>query len=65
MQLCDLFCTRQLLRDNIHSSIEDQVAMFLHVVGHNQRFSVIHMIFRRSMRPSADTSRKYCMLLVN
>jgi hypothetical protein len=49
MQLCDLFFTRQLLRDNIHSSIEDQVAMFLHVVGHNQRFRVIHMIFRRSI----------------
>jgi hypothetical protein len=42
MQLCDLFCTRQLLRDSIHSLVEEQVAMFLHVVGHNQRFRVIH-----------------------
>jgi hypothetical protein len=42
MQLCDLFRTRQLLRDSIHSSVEEQVAMFLHVVGHNQRFRVIH-----------------------
>jgi Zn ribbon nucleic-acid-binding protein len=41
MQLCDLFRTRQLLRDSIHSSVEEQVAMFLHVVGHNQRFSLI------------------------
>jgi hypothetical protein len=49
MQLCDLFCTRQLLRDNIHSSVEEQVAMFLDVVGHNQRFRVIHMTFRRSI----------------
>jgi hypothetical protein len=49
MQLCDLFCTRQLLRDSIHSSVEEQVAMFLHVVGHNQRFRVIHMTFRRSI----------------
>jgi hypothetical protein len=29
--------------------VEEQVAMFLHVVGHNQRFSVIHQNFRRSM----------------
>jgi Zn ribbon nucleic-acid-binding protein len=49
MQLCDLFRTRQLLRDSIHSSVEEQVAMFLHVVGHNQRFRVIHMTFRRSI----------------
>ena len=49
MQLCDLFRTRQLLRDSIHSSVEEQVAMFLHVVGHNQRFRVVHMTFRRSI----------------
>jgi hypothetical protein len=49
MQLCELFRTRQLLRDSIHSSVEEQVAVFLHVVGHNQRFRVIHMIFRRSI----------------
>jgi hypothetical protein len=49
MQLCDIFRTRQLLRDNIYSSIEEQVAMLLHVVGHNQRFRVVHMTFRRSI----------------
>jgi hypothetical protein len=65
MQLCDLFCTRQLLRDSIHSSVEEQVAMFLHVLGHNQRFRVIHMTFEGLLRPLADTSRKYCMMLVN
>ncbi|WVZ94871.1 LOW QUALITY PROTEIN: hypothetical protein U9M48_040707, partial [Paspalum notatum var. saurae] len=37
-QLRDLFRTRSLLRDSIHSTVEEQVAMFLHVVGHNQRF---------------------------
>jgi hypothetical protein len=47
--LCNLFRDRSLLRDTIHSSIEEQVAMFLHVVGHNQRFRVIHQTFRRSM----------------
>ena len=36
-QLCDLFRSRQLLKDSIHSSIEEQVAMFLHVVGHNSQ----------------------------
>ncbi|KAK3136624.1 hypothetical protein QOZ80_5BG0439570 [Eleusine coracana subsp. coracana] len=48
-QLCDLFHSRALLRDSIHSSIEEQVAMFLHVVGHNQRFRCIHQAFRRSI----------------
>ena len=33
--------------DNINSSLEEQVSMFLHVVGHNQRFRVVHQIFRR------------------
>ncbi|WVZ62915.1 hypothetical protein U9M48_012606, partial [Paspalum notatum var. saurae] len=40
--------SRQLLKDSIHSSVEEQVAMFLHVVGHNQRFRVIALTFRRS-----------------
>lgn len=34
-QLCDLFRNRSLLRDSINISIEEQVAMFLMVVGHN------------------------------
>ena len=34
--------------DSIHATVEEQVAMFLHVVGHNQRFRVINMTFRRS-----------------
>jgi hypothetical protein len=47
-ELCGLFRSRHLLRDSIHSSIEEQVAMFLHVVGHNQRFRVLKFTFRRS-----------------
>ena len=47
--LCNLLRERSLLRDTIHSCIEEQVAMFLHVVGHNQRFRVMHQTFRRSM----------------
>jgi len=38
-----------LLRDSINSNIEEQVAMVLLVVGHNQRFRVMNPIFRRSL----------------
>ncbi|WVZ71371.1 hypothetical protein U9M48_019963, partial [Paspalum notatum var. saurae] len=46
--LCDLFRTRELLKDSVRSSVEEQVPMFLHVVAHNQRFRVIGLLFRRS-----------------
>jgi len=42
-QLCDLFRSRGLLKDTIHCNIEEQVSMFLHVVGHNQRFTCIKL----------------------
>ncbi|XP_051202388.1 protein ALP1-like [Lolium perenne] len=42
------FRERGLLTDSIHTSVEEQVTMFLHVAGHNQRFIVIHNTFRRS-----------------
>jgi hypothetical protein len=38
-----------LLSDSIHTTMEEQVAMFLHVVGHNQRFRVMHNTSRRSI----------------
>ena len=47
--LCEVFRNRQLLKDTLHSSVEEQVAMFLHIVGHNQRFRVIHNVWRRSV----------------
>jgi hypothetical protein len=47
-QLCDLFRNKGLLRDSINSTIEEQVVMFLHVVGHNQMFMIIGWGFRRS-----------------
>uniref|UniRef100_J3KV47 DUF8040 domain-containing protein n=1 Tax=Oryza brachyantha TaxID=4533 RepID=J3KV47_ORYBR len=37
-RLCNLFRERELLRDSIHSSVEEQVAMFLLAVGHNHKF---------------------------
>jgi hypothetical protein len=63
--LCNLLRDRNLLRDTINSSVEEQVAMFLYVVGHNQRFRVIHQNFRRSMKQLVGISRRCCMLLVS
>ena len=48
-RLVQVFRSRGLLEDSIHTSVEEQVAMFLHVVGHNQRFRVIRNSFRRSI----------------
>ncbi|KAI4965017.1 hypothetical protein ZWY2020_057675 [Hordeum vulgare] len=43
------FAMLGLLQDNINTCVEEQVTMFLHVVGNNQRFTAIHNTFRRSM----------------
>ena len=48
-RLVETFRNRGLLQDSINTGVEEQVAMFLHVVGHNQRFRVIHNTFKRSM----------------
>jgi hypothetical protein len=48
-RLCNLLKDRNLLRDTLHCCVEEQVAMFLHIVGHNQRFRVIHQNWRRSI----------------
>ncbi|XP_071681450.1 uncharacterized protein [Lolium perenne] len=45
-QLVNTLRGRQLLRDIIHTCIEEQVVMFLHVIRHNQRFRVIHSTWR-------------------
>jgi len=37
-----------LLRDTIHVSVEEQLAMFLHIVDHNLRNCVIALYFKRS-----------------
>jgi predicted chitinase len=44
------FRERVLVTDREEVSVEEQVAMFLHVVGHNQRFRVMHHAFRRSIQ---------------
>jgi hypothetical protein len=40
--LCNLFRSRGLVLEFVGCIVEEQVAMFLHVVGHNQRFRVVH-----------------------
>jgi hypothetical protein len=47
-QLCNLFHQRGPVNDSINASVEEQVALFLHVVGHNERFRVVDLTFRRS-----------------
>ena len=51
--LCNLFRQRGLVLDSVNASVEEQVSMFLHVVGHNQRFRVIHHSFKRSIETSS------------
>ncbi|KAL3820326.1 hypothetical protein ACJIZ3_006231 [Penstemon smallii] len=40
---------RGLLRDTAHSSVEEQVAKFLYIIGHNIKYRIIKFKFRRSM----------------
>jgi hypothetical protein len=47
--LCNLFRHRSLVPETKGCTVEEQVAMFLHIVGHNQRFRVIHQSFRWSI----------------
>ncbi|XP_012841169.1 PREDICTED: uncharacterized protein LOC105961482 isoform X2 [Erythranthe guttata] len=39
---------RGLLRDTARSRVEEQVAKFLYIIGHNQKFRVVGFNFRRS-----------------
>jgi hypothetical protein len=48
-ELVKRFRDRRLLQDGIHTFVEEQVVIFLHVIGHNQRFRVMHNTFRRSI----------------
>jgi hypothetical protein len=48
--LCQTFRHRSLVTGREGVSVEEQVAMFLHVVGHNQRFRIVHQSFRRSIQ---------------
>jgi hypothetical protein len=48
-ELVKRFRERGFLQDSIHACVEEQVAMFLDVTIHNQRFEFIHSTFRRSI----------------
>jgi hypothetical protein len=45
-----LCCTRELVTDSIYGFVGEQVAIFWHVVGQNQRFRVVDLTFRRSIK---------------
>jgi hypothetical protein len=47
-RFCKLFRERGLLQDTIHMCVEQQIAMFLHTVGHNVRNRVVGTNFGRS-----------------
>ena len=49
-ELVKTFRERSLVTDREGVSVEEQVAMFLLVVGHNQRYRVVHHSFRRSIQ---------------
>ncbi|KAI5011207.1 hypothetical protein ZWY2020_013344 [Hordeum vulgare] len=46
--LCDILRDRKLLKPTIHLDVEQQVAMFLHTIGHNLRNRVVATNFCRS-----------------
>ena len=55
-RFCQLFRDHALLEDTVHMCVEQQVAMFLHTVGHNVRNRVIATVVILT---------KYFMLLVS
>jgi hypothetical protein len=63
--LCQTFRQRSLVTDREGVSVEEQVAMFLHVVGHNQRFRVVRHPLGGLFKQYTNTSIKCCIQLVN
>ena len=63
--LCNLFTNKGLVPEKAGCTVEEQVAMFLHVVGHNQRFRVVHQSFRWSIETVHRHSTGFCMMLVS
>jgi hypothetical protein len=59
-KLVETFWHRGFLEDIIHTIVEEHLAVFLHVVGHNERFEIIHNKFWRSSAQFPGISRKYC-----
>ncbi|XP_040381130.1 uncharacterized protein LOC107304789 [Oryza brachyantha] len=59
-RFCKLFRDGGLLVDTIHMSVEEQVAMFLHTIGHNVRNRVVATDFYRS----GETVSRYFNLVL-
>jgi hypothetical protein len=47
-KLCNILRDRELLEDSVHLNVEQQVAMFLHTLGHDVRNRVVATNFGRS-----------------
>jgi hypothetical protein len=48
IRFCDLIRERGLLQDIVHMCVEQQVAIFLHTIGHNVKNRVVETNFSRS-----------------
>ena len=48
VRLCALFRVQYSLKDSKHVSVEEKMAMFLMIIGHNQRYVVIKRRFQHS-----------------
>jgi hypothetical protein len=48
-EFCKILANKHLIRETINMSIEEQVLMFLHIIGHNVRFRVVGGRFYRSI----------------
>lgn len=59
-RFCQLFRDRGLLEDTIHMCVEQQVAMFLHTIGHNVRNRVVATNFGRSGENVSRYFNKVC-----
>ncbi|WJX25100.1 hypothetical protein P8452_14172 [Trifolium repens] len=48
MQLCQKLRGTGIVKDTIRSTIEEQVAKFLHIIGHNVKNRTVSFVFNRS-----------------
>ena len=55
VRLCNHFRQNEWLKDSKHISVEEKIAMFLTIIGHNERFVVI----KRRFQHSSQTVHKY------
>lgn len=60
-QLCQVLRERSLLCDTINVSVEEQLAMFLHTVGHNAKNRVVKINFGRS----SETVSRYFQIVLH